>query len=500
MSSNTTETTDTGDDPIDAGNGSDQLGPNECCEGSFRHIFQGPAYGVVPVILMVASCAPVLWILLKILCGKQRFHEYTSTSGRRQPSRSPTRKRRPSATRTSASTQSGGKNGGRRGALKNKPRDLEEGGGNVKANKGKPKTKNGKTESGRKPPKGQQQQRKNDNNTKNKNKKSNGQTVLHHPPKKTKVKKKPGELKNKEASKRNSQPSSNRSSTKPASDLSIQPALNGTSKPTTSNRRSVSRISYASDIDPKIRRQLVVSGLSKIILRVYVGFYVSAAAGSAEQCRNDCLKDGYGHEALVMGYVVLIAAGLLDSISFFHFRPLPLGRSLSEVRWKRLQQLELRKDTTSTSHCALKFKRPSTTIGLVFLAAALVSLIGHLQAAKDVQEVLSVLIGITFVLLAAVVIITLVPSVLCDGYGFMGVIPIIINTPMPAPGTRVSLKTLKSCAGYWDAIRSILFVLPGLLICLVGGNWAAVGGWLLECIDLMGDFFLNRPYMLTRGE
>ena len=251
MSSNSTETTDTGNDPVDTDDDSVQLGPNECCEGSFRHIFQGPAYGVVPVILMVARSAPVLWILLKILCGKQRFHEYTSTAVRRQPSKSPTRKRRPSVTRTSASTQKRGKNGGRRGALKNKPQDLEEGGGNVKASRGKPATKNGKPANGRKPT-NQEKQRNNDNNTKKKNKKSNQQTVLHHPPKTTKVKKKPGELKNKETSKRNSQPTSNRSSTKPTSDLSIQPALNGTSKQTTSNRRSVSRISYASGIDPKI--------------------------------------------------------------------------------------------------------------------------------------------------------------------------------------------------------------------------------------------------------
>ena len=151
------------------------------------------------------------------------------------------------------------------------------------------------------------------------------------------------------------------------------------------------------------------------------------------------------------------------------------------------------------NHCSLKFKRPSTTIGLVFLMAALVSLIGHLQGASDVAEVVAVLVGIICGLLAVIVMIALIPSILCDGYGFMGRIPIMMNTSKPKPGTRISLESLKCCAGYWDAIRSILFVIPGLLICLVGGNWVGVGGWILESIDLMGDFWLDHPYMLTRG-
>ena len=478
MSSNETITVG-GDDAMETGNGGNTpgLGPNECCVGSFHRLFQGPAYGIVTIVIMAASCAPVVWLLFNILCGRQRFHEQTSSRNQRQRvPRSPSRKRQPPAPKQ-------GKNGGRRLSLDNKPQDEEEGGGTMKAAK---TAKKGGKGNGVKLQKKQQKSTKNGNMNKNKAKKTNKQTVLYHIPKKQK--KKPITTKKKQGStEQRNQPSfSNRSSTKPTSDSNIQPALS-------------LKNTNASEIDPKIRRQLLISGFGKIVLRIYVGFYVSAAAGSAHQCPNDCVKDGYGHEAFVLGYVSLIAAGLLDSVSLFRNRSLPLGRSISQIRWKRLQQLELRRDTTSINHCSLKFKRPSTTIGLVFLMAALVSLIGHLQGASDVAEVVAVLVGIICGLLAVIVMIALIPSILCDGYGFMGRIPIMMNTSKPKPGTRISLESLKCCAGYWDAIRSILFVIPGLLICLVGGNWVGVGGWILESIDLMGDFWLDHPYMLTRG-
>lgn len=229
--------------------------------------------------------------------------------------------------------------------------------------------------------------------------------------------------------------------------------------------------SVDSETPDGIKFELIVSGLSVMSTRFFVGLYVASATGSLLECFPDaqlnsaCLADGYGWEAYVLGFTNL-AMGILDWMTLMpNASALPYKSSFSGIRWRII------------SYRQCKFFE-SLVVGGLFMALSVVGTGGHIVAARDGVGVwLAVVYGIILSVAAVVSFCCLGPAIVV-GFG--------ICTACGNDDGE-SGENMKSV---WGAYRTVLLDLPGFILTLITGNLPGMVGFGLGLWEDAVDSFL----------